>query len=61
MLSIPTTEIGPFRGWVEKLLVSPRYRKTGVGKMLMRKLEELARDREKTLLVGFPYLAVVRI
>jgi GNAT superfamily N-acetyltransferase len=49
MLSIPSTETEPFRGWAEKLLVSPWYRKMGVGKILMKKLEEVARGKGKTL------------
>ncbi|CAD0041142.1 unnamed protein product, partial [Aureobasidium pullulans] len=43
-------ETGPFRGSVEKLLVSPRYRRMGIAKRLMAKLEEVALSRGTTLL-----------
>ncbi|KAI5269354.1 acyl-CoA N-acyltransferase [Aureobasidium subglaciale] len=44
-------ETGPFRGSVEKLLVSPRHRRKGVAKRLMLKLEEVALERGTTLLL----------
>lgn len=50
-LGIQATETGPFRGSVEKLLVSPRYRRMGIAKRLMSKLEEVALMRGTTLLV----------
>ncbi|KAL8879167.1 MAG: hypothetical protein Q9198_003174 [Flavoplaca austrocitrina] len=51
MLSKPQAETGPFRGMVEKLLVSPKWRKKGVGKALMKGLEDVARAKGKTLLM----------
>ena len=48
----PVAETGPFRGEVEKLLVSPNYRRRGVARRLMRKLEEVARGEGRTLLVS---------
>ncbi|CAD0107511.1 unnamed protein product [Aureobasidium uvarum] len=47
-------ETGPFRGSVEKLLVSPRYRRRGIAKRLMSKLEEVALARGTSLLAGSP-------
>ena len=52
MLEKPVTETGPFRGNVEKLLVSPNHRRKGVGRGLMMKLEEEARKEGRTLLVS---------
>lgn len=49
-LSIPFSETGPFRGDVEKLLVSPEHRRKGIAKALMAKLEEAARAKGRTLL-----------
>ncbi|KAJ6514731.1 acetyltransferase [Mycena vulgaris] len=46
----PLTETGPFRGSVEKLLVSPNFRRRGIAKKLMEKLEEVAKIRGQTLL-----------
>ena len=51
-LSLPFSETGPFRAGVEKLLVSPEHRQKGVMKSLMLKLEEVARSKGRTLLVG---------
>jgi GNAT superfamily N-acetyltransferase len=49
-LAIPFSQTGPFRGTVEKLLVSPSYRRLGLSRKLMAKLEEVALDRGKTIL-----------
>ncbi|KAG9522831.1 acyl-CoA N-acyltransferase, partial [Aureobasidium melanogenum] len=49
-LGSQATETGPFRGSVEKLLVSPRHRRMGIAKRLMSKLEEVALMRGTTLL-----------
>ncbi|KAI4728267.1 acyl-CoA N-acyltransferase [Aureobasidium sp. EXF-10728] len=49
-LASQACETGPFRGSVEKLLVSPRYRRRGIAKRLMSKLEEVALARGTTLL-----------
>ncbi|KAF7374313.1 N-acetyltransferase domain-containing protein [Mycena sanguinolenta] len=46
----PLTETGPFRGVVEKLLVSPNFRRRGLARMLMEKLEEEAKIHGQTLL-----------
>ena len=50
-LQMPVTETGPFRGAVEKLLVSPDHRNKGIARRLMEKLEEVAREEKRTLLV----------
>jgi GNAT superfamily N-acetyltransferase len=44
-LSIPFSETGPFRGGVEKLLVSPEHRRKGIARALMLKLEEVSREK----------------
>lgn len=41
-----------YRGWVEKLLVSPAYRRMGVARGLMGKLEEVAKGKGLGLLVS---------
>ena len=52
MLAKPKNETGPFRGIIEKLLVSPRHRQRGVATQLMQKLEEVARKDKVTLLAS---------
>ncbi|KAL8853998.1 MAG: hypothetical protein Q9221_001121 [Calogaya cf. arnoldii] len=51
VLSKPGAETGPFRGMVEKLLVSPDWRRKGLGRALMMGLEDVARAQGKTLLM----------
>ncbi|KAL1855685.1 hypothetical protein VTK73DRAFT_8532 [Phialemonium thermophilum] len=51
MLAMPPSETGPFRAYVEDLLVSPRYRRQGGGRSLLGALEVEAVRRGKTLLV----------
>lgn len=51
MLGMPKTETGPFRGYVEKLLISPKYRRQGGARALMLALETEAMKRGKTLLM----------
>lgn len=50
-LAMPYTQTGPFRGLVEKLLVSLDHRQRGVAKGLIRKLEEVARQEGRTSLL----------
>lgn len=50
-LSKPPWETGPFRGIVEKLLVSPSFRGRGVATTLMM-LEEVARVHGRPLLMS---------
>ncbi|KAF8139410.1 acyl-CoA N-acyltransferase [Mycena galopus ATCC 62051] len=50
MLHRPLTQTGPFRGSVEKLLVSPNFRRRGLARKLMEKLEEEAKIHGQTLL-----------
>lgn len=52
MLSMPWSETGPYRGAVEKLLVSPNHRQKGVAKLMMKKIEDVAWKEKRTLLVS---------
>jgi len=51
-VDMPFAETGPFRGVVEKLLVSPAWRKKGIARALMKKLEEVAQKEGRSLLVS---------
>ncbi|KAL1690902.1 acyl-CoA N-acyltransferase [Schizophyllum commune] len=46
----PDTETGQFRGSVQKLMVSPRYRRKGAARALMDKIEEIAEAEGRTYL-----------
>lgn len=50
-LAMPWSQTGPFRGIVEKLMVSPKHRRKGVARRVMGKLEEVARQENRELLV----------
>jgi len=50
-LGMPHSETGPFRGYVEKLLVSPRYRQKGIARKLMVLLEDVAVKEGRKLLI----------
>ncbi|KAI1409644.1 acyl-CoA N-acyltransferase [Hypoxylon sp. FL1857] len=50
-LSMPLSETGSFRGFVEKLFVSPNYRGRGGSRALMDHLETEALKKGKTLLM----------
>jgi len=52
MLGMPESETAPFRGNVEKVLVSNKFRGHGGAKALMSTIEAEALKRGKTLLVG---------
>lgn len=52
MLDKPQTQTLPHTAWVEKLLVLPEWRRKGVTKRMMEKLEEIARGEERNLLVS---------
>jgi GNAT superfamily N-acetyltransferase len=52
MLASAFNENGNFRGMVEKLLVSPQHRKKGIAGAMMRKLEDVAKQNGKLLLVS---------
>ena len=51
ILSKPPLETGPFRGTVEKLLVSPSFRRRGMAMTLIMMLE-VARIESRPLLVS---------
>jgi GNAT superfamily N-acetyltransferase len=51
-LMMPVTQTGPFRGEVNKLMVSPKHRRRGVARRAMGRLEEYALERERYLLVS---------
>ncbi|KAJ7443869.1 hypothetical protein FB451DRAFT_1295243 [Mycena latifolia] len=46
----PLIEAEPTRGLIEKLLISPNFRRRGIARKLMEKLEEVARTNGRTLL-----------
>ncbi|CZT03731.1 uncharacterized protein RAG0_10400 [Rhynchosporium agropyri] len=50
MLDMPQSETVPFRGGVEKLLVSPRWRQKGIARRVMEMLEEVALSENRGLL-----------
>ncbi|SMR56385.1 unnamed protein product [Zymoseptoria tritici ST99CH_3D1] len=50
-LLMPASETGPHRCWVEKLLVSPRFRRQGLARRLMGKLEMIAREKGRWLML----------
>ncbi|PMD50485.1 acyl-CoA N-acyltransferase [Hyaloscypha bicolor E] len=51
MLDKPQTQTVPHTAWVEKLLVLPEWRRKGVTKRMMLKLEEVAKVEGRTLLM----------
>ncbi|KAL5614340.1 hypothetical protein BROUX41_004446 [Berkeleyomyces rouxiae] len=51
MMTMDTTETSPFRAQVEKLLVSPRFRRRGGATALMEALEKEAVKRGRKLLI----------
>ena len=60
MLGTPFSQTGPFRGAVEKLLVPPQHRRKGIARLLMAKLEQIAIEKGRTLLVGASKLVLAR-
>jgi len=52
MLHCPESETGRMRGFVEKLLVSPKFRKHGGARLLMATLESEGLVRGKSLFVS---------
>jgi len=54
-LDMPFSETGPFRGEVQKLMVNPKHRYRGVARRLMGKLEDVAREKGRWMLVRLPF------
>lgn len=52
MLALPHSETGPFRGFVEKLLIHKSFRGRGGARTLMHALEIEAAGRGRTMLVS---------
>lgn len=52
MLSLPTSETGAMRAFVEKLLVHTRFRQRGAARTLMARAEQEAVNRGRTVLVS---------
>jgi GNAT superfamily N-acetyltransferase len=59
MLLRAGSETGPWRGMVEKLLVSPRHRYKGVARRVMEGLEKEAIKSGHTVLVSFSRLSLI--
>jgi GNAT superfamily N-acetyltransferase len=51
-LFMPESETGRHRSEVGRLLVSPEFRKRGLGRRLMGVLEEVARERDRWMVVS---------
>lgn len=51
-LGMPEADTGPFRGDVEMLMVSPNYRRRGIANKLLHELEQIAKEKKRTLLVS---------
>jgi ribosomal protein S18 acetylase RimI-like enzyme len=56
MLILPVSETGPFRAYIDKLLVAPEHRRQGVARRLMNALEATAKEMGRTLLVGLDFV-----
>ncbi|KAK1240192.1 hypothetical protein MKX08_007634 [Trichoderma sp. CBMAI-0020] len=50
-LGMTEADTGPFRGDLEMLMVSPKYRRRGSANKLIDELEEIAKEEKKTLLL----------
>ena len=59
MLDMTAAETGPWRAEVEKYFVSPACRRRGIGRAIMEKIEEVARQRGTSLLVSDGMLLAV--
>ena len=60
-LMMPVTETGPFRGVVNKLMVSLKHRRKGVARRVMGLLEDVARERGRHMLVSFDKIEMGRV
>lgn len=61
MLSMPFSETGAFRGFVEKLLVQKSFRGKGAARALMDALEAEAAPRGRTMLVRCSAEITIRV
>lgn len=52
-LGMTEADTGPFRGDLEMLMVSPKYRRRGLASKLIDALEEIAIEEKRTLLVRY--------
>ena len=59
MLQLPDLETGPFRAEVEKLLLSPQWRRMRIASALMQRLEEEALRMGRSLLVSLLDLCLI--
>ncbi|KAM0455091.1 hypothetical protein ACHAPV_007981 [Trichoderma viride] len=50
-LGMTEADTGPFRGDLEMLMVSPKYRRRGLASKLIDELEEVAKEEKRTLLL----------
>lgn len=51
-LHMPWSESGPFRGYVQTLCVSPDFRRLGIATKMMKKVDEVAKDKGRWNLVS---------
>jgi GNAT superfamily N-acetyltransferase len=58
-LYMPFSETGPFRSIVEKLMVSPKQRRKGIARVVMKRIETLAEERNRGLIVSFDKFYIV--
>lgn len=55
ILQQPVSESGPHRGDVQKLFVSPDFRRQGIARKMLLKLEDVAREHGRWMLVRQPF------
>lgn len=51
-LYMPFSQTGAFRSIVEKLMVSPRHRRKGIARAVMKRIEDVAEERKRGLIVS---------
>lgn len=50
-LQLSTKQNGSHRAEIAKLMTDPGYRRNGIGRLLMQKVEEIAKQQDRSLLV----------